>query len=1001
MILFMEGLDFMVNRLGKLILALLMTLSLILVCRAAELEPPSDGVVYLRVSWAEWKNTYWESKLIDANVTLTNVYDSSISYTSKAATFETGSYSSNWLQTGIPQGYYDMHISYSRNGTTYEHTKHNLLINNSLITSCSINRDEEPLTIYYAYDGADNDPAGHGDILIDAHGAAGNHTYDYCPAGETVKVTVRADEGWRLKNLGYSDKAVIFWKDSFDQTQKSVFGSSQAYTQLDFAYAGVKNGLDTYTAEFLMPAKNISIYAEYEQIPVSCTLTFDVQLAEVENAPEPEEVAYGSLADYPMPAPACEGYVFRGWFKDEDCSNDKEWSFSEDTVTEDTTLYAKWNKLCTVTFLDSEGELWDEYLNVEAETKIEPSETEPDREGYLFTAWFMDEDCLEADRWDFDNFAVMDDMTLYPGWVKSWTVRFLDYEGNIIDAYEVEDGKTSPEPQAPEREGYTFTGWDTDFSSVTEPLDINPEYEINRYTVTFLDWDESILKIQENVPYSMAATAPASPSRAGYRFSGWDKSFNDITSDLTVKAQYVLTHTVTFDWEGVEAQIVNHGGRAEEPSPQPARTGYILTGWTYEGQPWSFTQDTVLTDILLAPVWAVYYEPAAEAKTPVKITEKTEGGEATISASAGAVLSTDTASALIKKAAEAEGKGQRAVVEIKMEPAKNTDKAELSIPKESFKKLAEETDADLVIDCSVGSLSFEAEALKGIAALEGAVTVSLEKLDADKLTEEVRQTIGGRPVYNFEVRAGETTVSEFRGSITVSLPYELAEGEDKNSIVVYYLGSGRKLETVRGAYDEKTGCVVFRTGHFSSYVVGYNKVDFTDTGKDAPYYDAVSFIAARGISRGTGQGCFSPELSLSRGQFITLLLRAYGIKEAEPDKDGFSDTGSTYYSGYIEAARQLNISSGTGDNRFSPERSLSRQEAYTMVYKLLKALKELDKSDAVELRSYADYDTTADWAREAYAYLLGIGLLDKAAGLEPLEVMSRADMAMLLYKLLG
>ena len=64
-------------------------------------------------------------------------------------------------------------------------------------------------------------------------------------------------------------------------------------------------------------------------------------------------------------------------------------------------------------------------------------------------------------------------------------------------------------------------------------------YELTKptYTVTFKDWDGTTLKTQ-TVEEGSSATAPSNPSRQGYEFTGWDKDFSNITSDIIITAQY-------------------------------------------------------------------------------------------------------------------------------------------------------------------------------------------------------------------------------------------------------------------------------------------------------------------------------------------------------------------------------------------------------------------------------------------------------------------------------
>ena len=118
-----------------------------------------------------------------------------------------------------------------------------------------------------------------------------------------------------------------------------------------------------------------------------------------------------------------------------------------------------------------------------------------------------------------------------------YVVTFVDWDGTVLASVGVAAGQAATAPADPVREGYTFIGWDSDFSSVIEDMTVTALYQINRYGVRFYDWDDTLLKT-DSVDYQSAATAPADPTREGYTFIGWDKDFSSITADLDVYAQY-------------------------------------------------------------------------------------------------------------------------------------------------------------------------------------------------------------------------------------------------------------------------------------------------------------------------------------------------------------------------------------------------------------------------------------------------------------------------------
>ena len=104
------------------------------------------------------------------------------------------------------------------------------------------------------------------------------------------------------------------------------------------------------------------------------------------------------------------------------------------------------------------------------------------------------------------------------------------------------------------------------------------------FTVTFKDWDGSVLNEQQ-VSYGQAASAPSDPERTGYTFTGWDVDFTDITCDLVVTAQYSInSYTITYKVNGAVYHVDTYayGESIVLPDYTPA-AAHDFSGW--EGVP--------------------------------------------------------------------------------------------------------------------------------------------------------------------------------------------------------------------------------------------------------------------------------------------------------------------------------------------------------------------------------------------------------------------------------
>lgn len=173
--------------------------------------------------------------------------------------------------------------------------------------------------------------------------------------------------------------------------------------------------------------------------------------------------------------------------------------------------------------------------------------------------------------------------TVYVKWtINKYTVTFMDGEKVLATFTNVTHGDTVTAPEVPEKDGKTFSKWDKDFSKVTSDLTINAVYDVDTFTVTFKD-GEKVLETQ-TVEYEAAATAPdtarLSPPE-GMHFAKWDKDFSKVTEDIEVSAVYELNeYTVTFkNGETViSIQPVKHGFAATPPNVFDTATKKFV-GW--------------------------------------------------------------------------------------------------------------------------------------------------------------------------------------------------------------------------------------------------------------------------------------------------------------------------------------------------------------------------------------------------------------------------------------
>lgn len=169
--------------------------------------------------------------------------------------------------------------------------------------------------------------------------------------------------------------------------------------------------------------------------------------------------------------------------------------------------------------------------------------------------------------------------------------------------------------------------------------------------------------------------------------------------------------------------------------------------------------------------------------------------------------------------------------------------------------------------------------------------------------------------------------------------------------------------------------------------------------------EAIEALAQRSIISGTPDGLFSPDKSMTRAEFSTIVVKALGL---EPKADtAFRDVASqAWYAPYVGTAYRYGIVGGVGEQKFNPTGTITRQEAALMVARAAK-LCGMDTSmeaNAVRdtLAPFGDYVTVASWAKPELAFCYREHILNQNdLKIEPTRPILRAEIAQMLYIMLS
>ena len=261
----------------------------------------------------------------------------------------------------------------------------------------------------------------------------------------------------------------------------------------------------------------------------------------------------------------------------------------EVTVEADVTYYAQWNEEdLTITVATGKG-------------------YETQAEVFTFSGWTHNGEEVTAPTYKLSKEAGDAFIAQYTSTPQKYTVKFVDEDGTEISSVKYNYGTTAenvvkpadPTKASTAQYSYTFAGWTPEISAVTGDVTYTATYTeaTNKYTVTWKNWDNSVLETDENVLYGATpeyngeTPTKAADAQYTYTFDKWTPEISEVTGNVTYTATYTSTtneYTVTFvNWNGdvlLTQENIPYGGSAEDPTFTPTKPGnaqysYRFIGW--------------------------------------------------------------------------------------------------------------------------------------------------------------------------------------------------------------------------------------------------------------------------------------------------------------------------------------------------------------------------------------------------------------------------------------
>ncbi|WP_246213229.1 S-layer homology domain-containing protein [Aminipila butyrica] len=311
---------------------------------------------------------------------------------------------------------------------------------------------------------------------------------------------------------------------------------------------------------------------------------------------------------------------------------------------------------------------------------------------------------------------------------------------------------------------------------------------------------------------------------------------------------------------------------------------------------------------------------------------------------------------------------------------KGTEKVnslETIIPKESMKELNEGVDI-VSVKSSIGEVRLDKASLGSLTADNGDVSISMGKKDASgiaALSEADKGQMKNRPAFEFSAAVGGKAIMDFAGKVIISIPYEKSSSEQEEALIMFEVkANGNLIPLLNSKYS--AGQMTMQSNHLGTFIIGYNEAKFNDT-TDHWAKSSITYLAAREIIKGKGANLFAPNSQITRSEFVQILANLSGADLSKYTGSDFKDVSEkAWYAAAVAWAAETGITGGTGNEKFSPDANITRQDMSVMIAKYVANVDKGTLGEKNAAIKFADNSQIAGYAKESVAAMQKAGIIN-------------------------